>query len=350
MRWHAMAYVSILAFGLAMAAAGLAWGGAPGYYCTELVGDSNTYPPTAVTNSYGGSLLSNGTVIGETRDQGPGFPAPLPINCLASWNPSGTLTTVYTGLDTDDYENVFGDGSGRLAVGGTAGANANRTFGVFLYSGGTLSPIAQLQGSNALIGMSQNGLMAGYWQSSTGTAFAYDVATKSYYAIGPAGSLAQGVNGTYVVGGDGASKDGFVWNESNQSYTQIPALAAAQGISDNGQLVAGLTQGSNPNAAVYTPSGTLAGTYWAGEATGVNNSGLVIGDNASVVYNNASGPWTSHAMAYFPGWNDPQGVDLNAYAPAGVTFDMAQAVNDSGQILVWSNGYSWTRQAAPRTS
>ena len=34
-----------------------------------------------------------------------------------------------------------------------------------------------------------------------------------------------------------------------------------------------------------------------------------------------------------------QTVDLtSAYAPSGVTFNMAVAVNDAGQILVWSQG------------
>ena len=42
-------------------------------------------------------------------------------------------------------------------------------------------------------------------------------------------------------------------------------------------------------------------------------------------------------MAYFPGYNDSQGVDLNTYAPTGVTFNVAQAVNDAGQILVLAN-------------
>ena len=152
-----------------------------------------------------------------------------------------------------------------------------------------------------------------------GTGFAYDVATSKYYTFGSTNSWVQGVGGStagngYVVGGDGANLDGFVWSQSNQSYVQIPALAAAQGISNNGQLVAGLTQGSNDQAAVYSTSGTPVGTYWAGEATGVNNNGLVIGDNANDVYNGA-GAWNNcQAMAYFPGYDDPQ-VNLNVSRP-----------------------------------
>jgi hypothetical protein len=339
-RWRKTAQVSIAAIGLAMALAGLAWAGAPGYYCTELVGLSDS-GSLGATNAYGETLLSNGTVIGES--------VTLPADCLMSWANSGAMPTwgamteIYAGTPTPgggnlmEVENIFGDADGRVGVA--------KSSGISLYSGGTLSPISQLQGSVLLTGMSQNGLMAGYWNSGSGTAFAYDAATKSYYTIGPAaGSWAQGVNGACVVGGDGTNLDGFVWNETNQSYVQIPGLAAAQGISSNAQFVAGLTQGPAPSAAVYIPSGSsynLQATYWSGEATGVNDNGVVIGDTAASYYNGGPGTnWQGHAMAYVPGYDDPRGFDLNAYAPTGVTFNVAQAVNDAGQILVWSNGWS----------
>ena len=76
--------------------------------------------------------------------------------------------------------------------------------------------------------------------------------------VWPTNSWVQAVGGStagngYVVGGDGTYLDGFVWSQSNQSYVQIPALAAAQGISNNGQLVAGLTQGSTPRRRSTPP-------------------------------------------------------------------------------------------------
>ena len=52
-------------------------------------------------------------------------------------------------------------------------------------------------------------------------------------------------------------------------------------------------------------------------------------------------------MAYFPGYGS---VNLNVYAPNGVTFNTAQAVNDNGQILVWSGGSGWTPPVSPPTS
>jgi hypothetical protein len=331
---RATTWLPMLAFGLALAATGLAWGGAPGFYVAELVGLSNTTPPTT-TNSYGGSLLPDGTVIGETYYQPSGVPPPLPVRYLSSWNSSGTRTDIYN-CGVVNLENVFGDTSGRIAM-----SKLGYQGGVYIYSGGSLAAVPQLASNSLeLTGMSQNGLAVGWFYSGTG--FAYDAATSQYYTIGPTNSWVQGVNANgYAVGGDGTNFDGFVWKESDQSYTQFSGLAAAQGISNNNQLVAGLTQGSSPNAAVYTLSGTPVGTYWAGEATGINNNGVVIGDTAASVYMGGDASyWRGHAMAYFPGFNDPQGVDLNVYAPSGVTFNIAQAVNESGQILVWSNGWS----------
>ena len=114
-----------------------------------------------------------------------------------------------------------------------------------------------------LTGIGSNGSMVGYWQPANGTAFAYDAATSTYYTFGSAGSWAQGVNANgYVVGGDGANGDGFVWSESTGSYTQIPGLAAAQAISNNNQLIAGLTQAAAPTPRSTTrgaPGGHLLG-------------------------------------------------------------------------------------------
>ena len=314
----------------------------PAYTCTYLKGYSDNTNQTSNFNSYGETLLPNGTVIGLSTWQPPSG-TELPENNLVSWTSSGTMTNVYN-FETSSITNAFGDTSGRyVAPQVNVPGYGSSAAGLYTYIGGTLSRVSQsaLHGTNInLEGMTQNGLAAGYFDSSTN--FAYDVATSTYYTFGPANSWVQAVGGStagngYVVGGDGNNYDGFVWSQSNQSYVQIPALAAAQGISNNGNLVAGLTQGSNYQAAVYTPSGTPVGTYWAGEATGVNNNGLVIGDNSDNVYNGA-GTWNNcQAMAYFPGYGS---VNLNVYAPNGVTFNTAQAVNDLGQILVWSDGSS----------
>jgi hypothetical protein len=308
----------------------------PGYNCTQLIGYSDSIAQVPPYNSYGESLLPNGTVIGLTLQSTSPY--------LATWNlSSGTTTAMTTAkyAGSNSVPNAFGDSAGQIAE--------QTSSGISLYSGGTngsFSAISQLNGAG-LAGMSAGGLIVG--EFSGGKAYAYDAGTTpaTYYTFGTTYSWVQAVNGTYVVGGDGATGEGFVWNQNapSSSYTLIPGLAAAQGVSDNGDYVAGINQpgASNYKAEVYTlSSGTysLTGTYWNGEATGVNDGGLVIGDSSNYVYEAASGPWTGDAMAYFPGDNDPQGINLNHYAPTGVTFNVAQAVNDAGDILVWSNGWS----------
>ena len=92
-------------------------------------------------------------------------------------------------------------------------------------------------------------------------------------------------------------------------------------------MVAG--QNQSGQAAVYTSSGTLVNTYWSGRATFVNDSGTVVGDTAT--------GWSTsgRAMAEING----QQIDLTtAYAPAGVTFNFCEGLNDAGQILVWAGG------------
>ena len=136
----------------------------------------------------------------------------------------------------------------------------------------------------------------------------------------------------YVVGQDGGGTKGFIWSQGS-GYSTIPSLNFAWGISQNSQLVAGENQSGK--AAVYSTSfQTVSSTYWSGEATFVNDSGLVVGDTNSGFYYYG---YDARAMAEIDG----QQVDFaTAYAPAGVTFNYCEGVNDAGQILVWSDGSS----------
>ena len=113
----ATAQISILALGLTLVVAGSAWA-APGYYVTELAGLSYTYPPTATTNADGQSLLSNGTVIGETISQ-TATSGGIADCFLSSWNGSGNRTDVYFTFNL--VSNVWGDDGGQFVAnqGGT---------------------------------------------------------------------------------------------------------------------------------------------------------------------------------------------------------------------------------------
>ena len=310
---------AIIAIGLILGAAGPAWG-APGYYVTDLAGLSYTYPPTATTNADGQSLLANGTVIGETISQ-TASSGGLPYYFLSSWNGSGSRTDVYSTFYP--VSNVWGDDAGQFV--------ANQQGTVHVWNGTTYATTgnSNLTGTSPY-GVSGGGLVFGANDSST-ESWAYDLDTGTYYSFASGtASWANGANvAGYVVGTNGGA--GYVWQESNRSYGAIAGLESANGISNNSQFVAGETTGGS--AAVYTVSGSPVGAYWTGEATFVNNSGLVVGDTASSDYSTG---YTGHAMAYFPGYGG-QTVDLTtAYAPAGVTFNFAAGLSDAGQILVWS--------------
>jgi hypothetical protein len=217
---------------------------------------------------------------------------------------------------------VFGDDYGRYATQiGTS---------VYLWNGSSFMKAGNSNIASAvyLYSESENGLLIGESFGSSLSGWAYDLNTSAYYSFGPDGTIPNGANSSgYVVGQDGSRNKGFIWNEGTQSYNLLSGLWAAWSISDDSQLVAG--QNQSGQAAVDTASGSLVSTYWGGKATFVNDSGTVVGDTA--VGWNASG----RAMAYING----QTIDLTAaYAPAGVTFNFCEGLNDAGQILVWSGG------------
>jgi hypothetical protein len=280
-------------------------------------------------------------VIGDSCDvqvNGSG-PPPFPYQEGLSWTVSGSTATMTdlgnvegttaNGAASMSVDMLFGDGQGRYAGSiGSVGPVGLWNGSTFQSLGGSLNP--QLQWAD-LNGESQNGLLFGTEFNSPTYAFAYDLNTSTYYQLGstvnttPLGANSSG----YVVGQDGSGTQGFIWNEARGgSYSLLPGLSIAWGISSNSQSVAGQNQSSK--AAVYTASGTLVDTYWSGRATFVNNGGTVVGDTAT--------GWSTsgRAMAEING----QQIDLsNAYAPAGVTFNFCQGLNDAGQILVWAGGY-----------
>ena len=310
-----------------MLAALSAWAtGYPGYICTPLA----TFPTNiygTLVDSYGESLLPNGEVIGMAEDQSPGTPPPFPVTELVAWNSDGSKNTVVDYGIWGHIDNTLGDASGRLAL------NGETAF--YIYSGGTATAVPQLAGGgNVIGGMSSTGLIGGY---NGNGGFAYDAATSQYYSVGGSDGWVNNAGNGCAVGGywNGSTTEGLFWTESTQATSYIPSLFSGNGISGNNILVAGLNA-AGTNAAVYNTSTHATTAYWSGEATGVNDSGLVIGDNSNVVSDNAGAPWNCRAMACING----QTVDLTtAYAQTGVTFNMAVAVNDAGDILVWSEGY-----------
>ena len=300
----------------------------PGYYTAALPGITSYIP----ASPQAWSLLSNGTVIGDSQDiqigSVNGMPPTFPYTEAVSWTVNGSTATmndigpvIGVGAGISDY--VYGDDYGRYAA--QFGAS------VYLWNGSAFvkSSNSNLAEGAWLYGETENGLLFG--TPNSGVAWAYDLNTSTFYSYGPSGTFPNGGNASgYIVGQDGSSSKGFIWSEATQSYNLIPSLFTANGISNNSQLVAGQT-GSNSSgqAAVYNTAAGTTTTYWNGEATYVNNAGTVVGDT--------SVDWTlnGRALAEIKG----QQVDLStAYAPSGVTFNYCAGLNDAGQILVWANG------------
>ena len=297
---------------LVFAATGAAW--ATGYTCVPL----QVYP---ISGSHGWSLLSNGTVVGNSDDWWTSLnPTNPPQSWPTTWNSSGIPTPIGAGGVGATVNPVCGDDYGRYAYSSSGG--------IYVWNG---TSWALTVAGGGLDGETENGLLVGY-TSSTG--IAYDLNTKTLYTIGSGATWPISGNASgYVVGQNAATTYGFVWKESTQSYSQINGLIIALGISSNSQYVAG--QNQSGQAAVYTPGGSLVGTYWNGEATFVNSNGLVVGDTSTVWNSELTYP-SGRAMAEING----QTVDLTtAYAPTGVTFNYCAGVNDAGDILVWSQGF-----------
>ena len=307
---------------IVFATVGAAWA-APAYYVSPLA----TFPTNiygTLSDSYGETLLPNGTVIGTAEYQAPTVEA-FPQAELVTWNRNGSVASA-VGYGNWPVENVMGDSTGQLAI------NGETSFGI--YNNGTLTTVPQLTETGPIIGgMSPSGLVGGYNASG---GFVVDAVSGKFYSVGDSNGAILNVGNGCAVGTEynGTTMVGMLWTESTQAISYVPSMGCFDGISSNNNLMAGVSS-DYATAAVYNASKQTTTTYWSGEATGVNDNGLVIGDNAVNVCDNVQGIYTSRAMANING----QTVDLTtAYAPSGVTFNMAVAVNDAGQILVWSQG------------
>ncbi len=109
----------------------------PAYTCTYLKGYSDNTNQTSNLNSYGETLLPNGTVIGLSIWQ-PSSGTELPNWNLVSWNSGGTMSTVYPFVSADEIDNAFGDASGRYtAPQGNVPGQGSSAAGLYTYIGGT---------------------------------------------------------------------------------------------------------------------------------------------------------------------------------------------------------------------
>ena len=300
--------------------AGDVWAQRP-YYVTDLGGLSWNYVGTQPNNE-AGTLLSNGTVMGTSHLENSAVePPPIPGGYLATWTPSkpNGITGAATYVDPTNGGGPLPGAGGNVNMWRTYG-DASGRFGVDdggsvkVWDGTTYSTVP---GMYQLYGMGPSGLLVG--NNGTG-AFAYDINTNTPYAIvasGAANGFGANANG-YVVGYTGSC--GFVWSSAT-GLTTLSNFYWTVGISANNRLVAG--ESSDHKAAVYDAVTGLTTTYWTGEASYVNNSGVVVGDT------DPSGMEGGRAWVSVGGTQ----YDLK-WAPTGVTFNYAAGLNDAGQILV----------------
>ena len=120
---------------------GAAWA-TPLYTCTPLATFStNSYGTTL--DSYGETLLANGTVIGMAQYQTPGYPPSFPQTELVTWNSNGSVASAVNYGNWGNVYNTMGDGTGRLAL------NGETSFGIYKRQRTT---VPQLAGGGVVVG------------------------------------------------------------------------------------------------------------------------------------------------------------------------------------------------------
>ena len=245
---------------------------------------------------------------------------------LSSWNSSGNRTDVYYTFNL--VSNVWGDDGGQFV--------ANQAGAVYVWNGTRYATTgnSNLSGTSPY-GMSGGGLVFGENDAST-QSWAYDLNTGKYYSFAPGtnswANCAPTPPGTWSARTAGPATSG-------RSPTSRTARSAAWSRPTASPATAN-TSPVKPPAEMPPLSAFRArrsSTYWSGEATFVNDSGLVVGDTGigrrrryERVHRPRHGP--------FPGLRRTNGQPYDRLRPAGVTFNFAAGVNDAGQILVWSDG------------
>lgn len=136
---------------------------------------------------------------------------------------------------------------------------------------------------------------------------------------------------------------GFVWNAGHVRDLGLIDVVGVNALNDVGQVVGMATfnyalppQKQHLEAFVWQNGktrflGRLPGSHLYSSACGINSSGMIVG-------------WSHAKEGYAEAvlWHNGQVINLNSCArvPHGYMLDMAQAVNDKGQILC--RGYTFT--------
>src|SRR5271165_3169696 len=241
-----------------------------------------------------------------------------------------------------------GIGNGINASGQVAGYStaANGTYHAFLASGGTLTDIGDLGGGFAVAyAINDAGQVVGSAVTADGSNHPFLYSNGQMIDLGTLGSpeggawwnSAEGINNSGVVTGYGYTATGglgaFIW--SNGKMTQLPSLGAdwteAYAINSNGQ-VTGISQNKNGENHAYIASpngkikdlGAIGGKYATSWGFGINDSGMVVGQDAT------------DQGAYVAFLYDGKKMrDLNKLVPKhpGWVLIEGRGINNAGQII-----------------
>jgi probable HAF family extracellular repeat protein len=224
---------------------------------------------------------------------------------------NGTMTNLgILAGDTDSAATGINDSGQIVGYSGTTSTFANYN-GVpnpgyngtaFLYSGGTMTDLSTSVGgtSSAATGINNSGQVVGYSTASSGESYAFLYSGGAVTNLGFLGSesgvysssLAFGINSSgQVVGGSSTNDAGRIaFSYSVGTMTNLGSLpgpnvsggSAATAINSSGLIVGGSGLPGVANAFLYsngtlTNLGTLGGTNPNSLATGINDSGEIVG-------------------------------------------------------------------------
>jgi probable HAF family extracellular repeat protein len=218
----------------------------------------------------------------------------------------------------------------------------------FLYTGGKMVDISDASlfpGGSDGTGINDSGQVCGYgWPANNTNTHAFLYTSGTTIDLGTLGgdeSVAEAIDSSGQVVGQSTAADGsthgFLYANGKMQDLGIPAgdnASSAIAVSANGLILGELGVGSGTDVAIYSNGGwTDIGTGI--QPTAINNSRQVVG--WTVIPGIYTGPKSQRRHAQDIGVVSVNGTftNLNTLIPAGSGFTiiMAEAINDSGQIL-----------------
>ena len=231
------------------------------------------------------------------------------------WSSNGTPTDLLSSLpgasagsgNLADAIDSNGDIAGSTVVGGN-------TVGFYLPSGGTAAILPTLGGSGgaSAAGVNDLGMVVGYSPATDGNSHAYVwSASTGIVDLGASGSAsaayAISADGNTIVGTTGGNPQACKWTRSGSTWSMTPLVQLSQynqtwayAVNSSGNVVGGCFDypaGGFPNidqiALEYKTDGTIVriGDLGSGDAyaTGINDSGVIVGFDGTTPFVNYSG-------------------------------------------------------------